>query len=60
MTGPLENNELCFPQISVFPSGSKTHCSPRDQSLSVNFCAFRFVFLYKSVRFYVAVRLSTE
>ena len=46
MTGPLGNNESCFPQISMFPeaksretlrfSRSKIHCSPRDQSLSVN------------------------
>ena len=40
------NNEFCFPWISIFPStssretlrfsGNKIHCSPRDQSLSVN------------------------
>ena len=44
MTGPLGNNEFCFPWISMFPSTSsretlrfernKIHCSPRDQSLS--------------------------
>ena len=47
MTGPLGNSEFCFPRISMFPStssretlkfsGNKIHCSPRDQSLSVNF-----------------------
>ena len=47
MTGPLGNNEFCFPWISMFPSTSsretlrfsenKIHCSPRDQSLSVNY-----------------------
>ena len=46
MTGPLGNSEFCFPRISMFPetksketlrfSGNKIHCSPRDQSLSVN------------------------
>ena len=46
MTGPLGNNEFCFPRISMFPFtlswetlrflGNKIHCSPRDQSLSVN------------------------
>ena len=45
MTGPLGNNEFCFPRISMFLStssretlrflGNKIHCSPRDQSLSV-------------------------
>ena len=29
MTGPLGNNEVCFPRISMFP------CFPRDQSSSV-------------------------
>ena len=48
MTGPLGNSEFCFPRISMFPStssretlrfsGNKIHCSPRDQSLSVNCC----------------------
>ena len=48
MTGPLGNNEFCFPRISMFPlissretlrfEGNKIHCSPRDQSLSVNYC----------------------
>ena len=47
MTGPLGNREFCFPQISMFPStsswdtvrfsGNKIHCSPWDQSLSVNY-----------------------
>ena len=47
MTGPLGNSEFCFPRISMFPStssretlrfsGNKIHCSPRDQSLSVNY-----------------------
>ena len=47
MTGPLGNSEFCFPRISMFPltlsqetlrfSGSKIHCSPRDQSLSVKY-----------------------
>ena len=46
MTGPLGNSEFRFPRISMFPStssretlrfsGNKIHCSPRDQSLSVN------------------------
>ena len=46
MTGPLGNSEFCYPQISMFSptssqetlrfSGNKIHCSPRDQSLSVN------------------------
>ena len=48
MTGPEGNREFCFPRISMFPSTSsretlrfsrkKIHCSPRDQSLSVNNC----------------------
>ena len=33
MTGPLGNSKFCFPRIS----GNKIHCSPRDQSLSVNY-----------------------
>ena len=47
MTGPLRNSEFCFPRISMFPEtksretlrfeGNKIHCSPRDQSLSVNY-----------------------
>ena len=47
MTGSLGNNEFCVPRISMFPStssretlrfsGNKIHCSPRDQSLSVNY-----------------------
>ena len=42
----LGNGEFCFPRISMFPStssretlrfsGNKIHCSPRDQSLSIN------------------------
>ena len=46
MTGPEGNGEFCFPRISMFPStssgetlrflGNKIHCSPRDQSLSIN------------------------
>ena len=46
ITGPMGNIEFCFPRISMFPlplswetlrsSGNKIHCSPRDQSLSVN------------------------
>ena len=49
MTGPLGNSEYCFPRISMFHttssretlrfSGNKIHCSPRDQSLSVNCCS---------------------
>ena len=52
MTSPLGNSEFCFPRISVFPEtksretlrfeGSKIHCSPRDQSLSV-YCFVMFV-----------------
>ena len=47
MNGPLGNREFCFPRISMFPStsswetlrflGNKIHCSPWDQSLSVNY-----------------------
>ena len=47
MTGPEGNSEFCFPQISMFPEtksretlrfeGNKIHCTPRDQSLSVNY-----------------------
>ena len=47
MTGPLGNSEFCFPRISMFPStssretlrfsGNKIRCSPRDQSVSVNY-----------------------
>ena len=40
MTGPLGNSEFCFPQTSVILgrfSGNKIHCSPRDQSLSVEY-----------------------
>ena len=45
-TSPLGNSKLCFSRISMSPStssleglrfsGNKIHCSPRDQSLSVN------------------------
>ena len=48
MTDPLGNSKFCFPQISMLPStssqetlrfsGNKTHLSPLDQSLSVNYC----------------------
>ena len=34
MTGPLGNSEFCFPRIS---NKNKNHCSPRDQSLRVNY-----------------------
>ena len=39
MTGPLGNSEFCFPRISLKQNkiGNKIHCSPRDQSLSVNY-----------------------
>ena len=47
MNGPLGNREFCFPRISMFPLtsswetlrflGNKIHCSPWDQSLSVNY-----------------------
>ena len=47
MIGPLGNSEFCFPRISMFPKtklrktlrleGNKIHCSPQDQSLSVNY-----------------------
>ena len=46
MSGPLGNSEFCFPRVSMSPStlsretlrfsGNKIHCSPRNQSLSVN------------------------
>ena len=36
MIGPLGNSEFCLPRISMF----KIHCSPRDQSLSVDCCCF--------------------
>ena len=48
MNDPLINSEFCFPRISMFPrlclretlrfSGNTIHCSPRDQSSSVNCC----------------------
>ena len=42
MTGPLGNSEFCFPRMTLSRktmrfSGNKIHCSPRDQSLSVNY-----------------------
>ena len=47
MTGPLRNSEFCFLWISMFLLtsswetlrflGNKIHCSPQDQSLSVNY-----------------------
>ena len=50
--GQLNNSELCFPRISMFPStssretlrfsGNKIHSSPRDQSLSV-YCSTVFL-----------------
>ena len=60
MTGPLGNSKFCFPRISMFPSsssgetlrfsGNNIHCSPRDQSLSVNCSTFLqlhlFVYFY--------------
>ena len=43
MTGPKENNEFCFPRLSLFPEaklketlksrGKKTQCLPRGKSL---------------------------
>ena len=52
ITGPLGYSEFCFPRISMFPptssqetlrlSGNKIHCSPWDQSLSVN-CHMRSI-----------------
>ena len=47
MTGPLGNSEFCVPRLRF--SGNKIHCSPRNQSLSVNIasindsCKFRAV-----------------
>ena len=45
-TSPLGNSKFCFSRISMSPStsslealrfwGNKIHCSPREQSLSVN------------------------
>ena len=40
MTCSLRNSEFCFPRLGKhrdFRSGNKIHCSPRDQSLSVNY-----------------------
>ena len=35
MTGPAGNSEFCFPQHNHWGSrGDKTHCFPRDQSIS--------------------------
>ena len=62
MTGPLGNSEFCFPRISMFPptssretlrfSGNKIHCSPRDQSLSVN--CLTFFGKLKLLRFFIS------
>ena len=56
MTGPLVNREFCFPRISMFPStssqetlrflGNKIHCSPQDQSLSVDYLMPRALTVY--------------
>ena len=61
MTGPLGNSEFCFPRISMFPStssretlrfsGKKTHCSPRDQSLSVK-CSINLPSRYHGVMYH--------
>ena len=45
MTG-LGNSEFWFPRISMFPSrfsGNKIHCSPRNQSLSVDYHCIQLV-----------------
>ena len=43
----MGNSEFCFPSNSMFPSasprGNKTHCFPRDQSLSAY-----YAMLYKN------------
>ena len=49
----LGNSEFCFPRISMLPStssletlrfsGNKIHCSPRDQSLIVNYYMIKLV-----------------
>ena len=59
MIGPLGNSEFCFPRISMFPKtklretlrleGNKIHCSPRDQSLSVN-CLNHHTMLFSTVQ----------
>ena len=61
MTGPSVNSEYCFPGISVFPSilsretlrfsGKKIHCSPWDQSLSVNYYSDFYISLPSSLSF---------
>ena len=52
MIGPMRNSKFCIPRISVFSStlsretwdflGSKIHCSPLDQSLSVKKFSLRY------------------
>ena len=47
-TGPEGNSEFCFPRISTLRfSGNKIHCSPRDQSLTVNYIASIYKALYR-------------
>ena len=59
ISDPLGNSGFCFPRISMFPStssretlrfsGNKIHCSPRDQSFSVNCPICYILFSYKLV-----------
>ena len=68
MTGPLGNSEFCFPRISMFLStssretlrfsGNKIHCSPRDQSLSVNY--IRWQINYKTMVLFVLPTLREK
>ena len=61
MTGPLGNSKILFPSNLNVPStssrgtlrfsGNKIHCSPRDQSLSVN-CYTTVVTLRPEIFFY--------
>ena len=77
MTGPLGNSEFCFPRISMFPwtssretlrfSGNKIHCSPRDQSLSVNYLPVTGSSgiptqgaKYRETKSYIVPQLSTQ
>ena len=63
MTGPLGNSEFCFPRISMFPStssqetsrfsGNKIHCSPRDQSLSVNYSLVWYILIVNIIEPFV-------
>ena len=71
MTGPFGNSEFCFPRISMFPwtssretlrfSRNKIHCSPQDQSLSVNYYnCYYYIPTLQYISFFQMITKSKE